>query len=607
MDKEQDNQRNAVPNNPERRRRIAQSDLEELKRVLAANKASRQAEELKKSIQAVELPPEEEDPSPEEENLPENDDNLPEADESLPEKDENLPQADETEAEGMSMADLDAVAVDWDQQFLPDPDIQPEQLETEDGEAAQEEWKDPLQKPKSRPQPRTEEERLAELAEIEKRRQQLRMKQEARQAELEHRQREQILERQAKRRQQQETGATPIPPVSPPPAAAPQTAAPSGQPNKIKKPVNKKTAPAGASRAAGTAKAAGAAKAAGGLRPTPAVKKKKSKAAIQRRNVRLIRIGGLIAALLVVIVVLVSAIRGIGSLRDDSKKNDGNNTAQQTEQTAQNDNLPASQQESEQYKQIKNDSSLPKYALQYPGMYSDAVGEPNKKSEEKVCYMTFDDGPSDSNTADILDVLKENGVKGTFFVVASEIDGNENVLQRIVDEGHTLCIHCNEHTYSSLYDSVDSYLEDFSKAYDKIYELTGYRVQGFRFPGGSNNSVMSRHGTYDDIVSEMTRRGFEYYDWNAYNHDSEGGSYSVEQLVSYAVTEVTECSRNDVILLMHDAQGKNKTVQALPSIIKKLQEEGIKLKAISNSTRSVHFDVNDNTPSDMPGETEETA
>lgn len=331
---------------------------------------------------------------------------------------------------------------------------------------------------------------------------------------------------------------------------------------------------------------------------THAVKNtRKSKArAARRRKKRLIRLGTMAVMLLVAVVLVVSAVRAITG-RGNSPTEGSGISAGTSEKK---DDRPASQQESEQYLKIKDDASLPSYALEYPGLYADAVDEPNQKSEEKVCYLTFDDGPSSTNTPDILDVLKEKDVKATFFVVTGKIDGNEDILKRIVDEGHTLCIHANEHEYGQLYSSVEGYLEDFVAAYDKIYEITGYRVQGFRFPGGSNNAVMERHDTYDTIVTEMTRRGFEYYDWNAYDHDAENRNYSAQQLADFAVNEVCASSRDDAILLMHDTYGKEKTVEALPLIIERLQEEGIDLLPITNSTRPVHFEVSEQTPPEMP-------
>ena len=296
-----------------------------------------------------------------------------------------------------------------------------------------------------------------------------------------------------------------------------------------------------------------------------------------------------------------------GGIAGSGKKYSGDAGKQTTSAVSKNENkkdndTPASQQESKQYLAIKDDTTLPDYAKKYPGMYATAATTQKKLSDKKVCYLTFDDGPSDTCTPQILDILKKYHVKATFFVVTSEIDGNEKLIQRIIDEGHTLCIHANEHEYKKIYASPEAYLEDFAAAYDKIYALTGYKVQGFRFPGGSNGQL-NHYGNYDAIIKEMTRRGFEYYDWNAYDHDAEGGSYSASQLAQYAVHEVSISSRNDVILLMHDTYGKENTVKALPSIIEGIQKEGIECLPITKTTRPVHFSVNENTPAEYTEET----
>ncbi|MCD8355649.1 MAG: polysaccharide deacetylase [Clostridia bacterium] len=337
-----------------------------------------------------------------------------------------------------------------------------------------------------------------------------------------------------------------------------------------------------------------------GKKTSPAKKKKKKKnskaAKARRRKKRLMRMCTAIVLLLVAIVLVVSVVKALSKHTKDPENAGSAVVAEDDGIAARQKEGPASQQESKQYLAIKDDDSLPSYAKEYPGMYADAVSEPNVLSDEKVCYLTFDDGPSSTNTPDILDTLKKAKVKATFFVVTSEIDEETApILQRIVDEGHTLCIHANEHEYSKIYASTEAYLEDFAQAYDKIYELTGYRVQGFRFPGGSNGLVNSS-GCYDNIVAEMTRRGFEYYDWNAYDHDSEGVNYSVDEIVNYAVHEVSISSRNDVILLMHDTYGKEKTVEALPSISSQLKEAGNDMLPITNATRPVHFEVDDTTP-----------
>ncbi|MBQ9436827.1 MAG: polysaccharide deacetylase family protein, partial [Lachnospiraceae bacterium] len=94
-----------------------------------------------------------------------------------------------------------------------------------------------------------------------------------------------------------------------------------------------------------------------------------------------------------------------------------------------------------------------------PDENSDAFLEENAKTK---VYLTFDDGPS-SSTSKILDVLKRYDVRATFFVIGREEESYQKLYRRIVDEGHTLGMHSYTHKYSELYESVDSFIEDFNK------------------------------------------------------------------------------------------------------------------------------------------------
>ena len=175
----------------------------------------------------------------------------------------------------------------------------------------------------------------------------------------------------------------------------------------------------------------------------------------RKRRRQLIRMGTVLVVFLVALVLIVSIVRGIAG---SGKKDSGDAGKQTTSAVSKNENkkdndTPASQQESKQYLAIKDDTTLPDYAKKYPGMYATAATTQKKLSDKKVCYLTFDDGPSDTCTPQILDILKKYHVKATFFVVTSEIDGNEKLIQRIIDEGHTLCIHANEHEYKKIYAS----------------------------------------------------------------------------------------------------------------------------------------------------------
>lgn len=165
----------------------------------------------------------------------------------------------------------------------------------------------------------------------------------------------------------------------------------------------------------------------------------------------------------------------------------------------------------------------------------------------KTMYLTFDDGPSEENTAAVLDILKEYNIQATFFVVGENVRRHPEVARRIVEEGHTIGIHCNRHEYGELYESVDSYLADFREAYDAVYEVTGVEAKLFRFPGGSLNSY--NKDVYEDIIAEMTDRGFIYFDWNGSLEDAMSKS-TPEQLVENAVESTL--GRKKVVMLAHD-------------------------------------------------------
>jgi len=165
----------------------------------------------------------------------------------------------------------------------------------------------------------------------------------------------------------------------------------------------------------------------------------------------------------------------------------------------------------------------------------------------RTMYLTFDDGPSAEHTDRILDTLKEREIKATFFVIGENVRKHPELAKRIVEEGHTIGIHCNWHDYDTLYESVESYVADFEQAYQTVYEVTGVECQLFRFPGGSINSFNKK--VYRDIVEEMTERGYVYFDWNASLEDAVGKN-TPEQLIDNA--KQSTLGRKKIVMLAHD-------------------------------------------------------
>lgn len=185
---------------------------------------------------------------------------------------------------------------------------------------------------------------------------------------------------------------------------------------------------------------------------------------------------------------------------------------------------------------------------EYQEKLADAIAESvDYYFHPKTMYLTFDDGPSAENTAAVLDILKERNIKATFFLVGENVEKHPEIAKRIVEEGHTIGIHCNRHDYEQIYTSADAYVEDFEQAQKIVYEVTGVEAKLFRFPGGSINAYNEE--VYEDIIEAMTKKGYIYYDWNASLEDAVSKS-TPESLLANGVESTL--GRKKVIMLAHD-------------------------------------------------------
>lgn len=111
----------------------------------------------------------------------------------------------------------------------------------------------------------------------------------------------------------------------------------------------------------------------------------------------------------------------------------------------------------------------------------------------KTVYLTFDDGPS-ILTGNVLDILKKENVKATFFVVNYN-DENKKYIKRIIDEGHTLALHGYSHSMKKIYASEETLINNIEKLKDKIKGDFNYDAKLFKFPGGSSNTI-SKYNPY---------------------------------------------------------------------------------------------------------------
>lgn len=223
------------------------------------------------------------------------------------------------------------------------------------------------------------------------------------------------------------------------------------------------------------------------------------------------------------------------------------------------------------------------YQRSYPDLYVDNDFI-YKDDAPKSVYLTFDDGVS-SMTPKILDVLKENDIKATFFIIYNDSTEAQDLYKRMIAEGHTVGVHSTSHQYDTIYQSTGSFLEDFAPTATLLEQATGIKPEIFRFPGGSINRY--NQSDYMPIIAEMTRRGYTYYDWNV-SADDATNKATEQTIYNNVVNEVEEHSKS--IVLLHDAADKMDTVEALPSIIKELKSKGYTFYALNKEVRPIAFD-----------------
>ena len=179
-----------------------------------------------------------------------------------------------------------------------------------------------------------------------------------------------------------------------------------------------------------------------------------------------------------------------------------------------------------------------------------AVGTMDPQDDEKVVYLTFDDGPS-ANTQRVLDILDQYDAKATFFITAQQPDYFP-MIKKVYDEGHTVGLHSYTHEYDQVYASVDAY------------------------------SV----GIMTQLTQQVLDKGYQYYDWKVSSGD--GGTVTADQIIAQSETD----EYTKVMLLFHDTEAKESTIQALPTVMEYYKNLGYSFKAIDRESLVVHHEVN---------------
>ena len=193
-------------------------------------------------------------------------------------------------------------------------------------------------------------------------------------------------------------------------------------------------------------------------------------------------------------------------------------------------------------------------------------------SDEKQVYLTFDDGPSKDITPQILDILKEEGVPATFFVLGARVELYPDTLKREYEEGHYIANHGYSHQYSKVYESKDTVFQEYvdcENAIKKALNNQDYNTYLFRFPGGSSGGMYS--SVKADARELFNSYGVAYTNWNCLTGDAAGNTTKEECFEEMINTKANQSS---IILLMHDANDKQYTVDGLRDIIHYFKDEG---------------------------------
>ena len=203
-----------------------------------------------------------------------------------------------------------------------------------------------------------------------------------------------------------------------------------------------------------------------------------------------------------------------------------------------------------------------------------------------VIYLTFDDGPSTKNTARLLDILKEENVKATFFLI--DKTNTDYLIKRMYDEGHTIGLHTESHNYKYIYSSTTNFIKDIEKIQEKVARITGEKSSIIRFPGGSSNTVSSFNpGIMCTLSNMVIEKGYHYFDWNVSSGDA--GSKRSKKNTYRNVTNNLSKNRANVVL-MHDIY--DSTVDAVKDIIKYGKDNGYTFEKITMDTEMYTHYVN---------------
>ena len=220
---------------------------------------------------------------------------------------------------------------------------------------------------------------------------------------------------------------------------------------------------------------------------------------------------------------------------------------------------------------------------------SDILNYKGKNDNHKIAFLTFDDGPSTTVTPKVLDILKENNVKATFFLIGQNVEANEKskeLVKREFNEGHAIGNHTYNHNeHNALFPNniinVPIFMNDVKKNDDALKNILGqdFSTRILRVPGGYMSRAYYKDPNLPEFDAKLKEKNMISIDWNAEIKDAEGKpNKTPEELLNVLKEEVG--TQEKLVILMHDTYGKMQTANALPQIIEYLKNKGYEFRTI---------------------------
>lgn len=277
--------------------------------------------------------------------------------------------------------------------------------------------------------------------------------------------------------------------------------------------------------------------------------------------------------LLILIILVIIAI-SVYSIMYFIKKNKESQIAREQEEInkikIEEENKIKEQQKKEQERLKNSEPFTEEQIANIENIYN--------KEDGKRVFLTFDDGPTQSVTPFILDLLKKENIKATFFVLGNRAKANPDLIKREFEEGHYIANHGYTHKYSTIYQNSQTVLDEYNYTESCIQEALenpDYHSRLFRFPGGSVGGYY--HSIKKQTKPFLKEQGIVSLDWNALSKDAEGAK-TKEELLQNVID--TTGKKQNVVLLMHDAADKILTYEILQDVIEYYRDNGYEFKNI---------------------------